>query len=146
MARKLPTPSTQVMKSVSIENLGDPNQWPRKQLTTESGVHAKLPMGRCFLNACAQCEFATNTGMGGYCGKCRSRPVVMESFYRTSYLGGTAMPFYGRGESPRKSYLRGLQRQTCPICEHTYRHNWQVAEFIEDEGCCPKCAHRRTTT
>ena len=114
------SPSAQVMKGVSIEILGSQHQWPRKQITTEPGVHARIPMGRSLVNPCSQCQFHGDYGMGGYCGKCRSRPVVVESFYRTFYLGGTAMPFYGRGESPRKSYLRGLQRTTCPICEHTY--------------------------
>ena len=134
------TPSAEVMKGVSIDNVNYQHQWPRKCLKTKAGVNAKIAMGRSMVNPCSQCDFAADTGMGGYCGKCRSRPVVMKSFYQTSYLGGCASQC--RGASPRRSYLEALGRQTCPTCKHIYRHNWQVAEFIEEEGSCPKCFHQ----
>ena len=134
------TPSAEIMKGVTIENAGHPHQWPRKRLTTKEDVHVRVAMGRSMVDPCLQCDLAADTGMGGYCGKCRSRPVVMKSFYQTSYLGGCAPQC--RGASPRRSYLEALGRQTCPTCKHIYRHNWQVAEFIEEEGSCPKCFHQ----
>ena len=135
------TPSAEVMKGVSIDDVSYQHQWPRKRLKTNTGVVAKIAMGRSMVNPCSQCDFAADTGMGGYCGKRRSRPVVMKSFYEVSYLGGCS-PICNRDTSPRRSYLKALQRQTCPRCEHIYRHDWQVAEFIEDEGSCPKCFHQ----
>ena len=135
------TPSAEVMKGVSIDDVNYQHQWPRKRLKTNAGVVAKIAMGRSMVNPCSQCEFAADTGMDGYCGKCRSRPVVMNSLYEVSYLASCA-PACNRDTSPRRSYLKALQRQTCPRCEHIYRHDWQVAEFIEDEGSCPKCFHQ----
>ena len=130
-------PSAEVMKGVTIENVGNQRQWPRKRLTTKAGVHAKIAMGRYFVDPCSHCEFADDTGTGGYCGSCRSRPVVMKSFYEVSYLGGCASQC--RERSTRQAYLKSVQRQTYSRCEHTYRHSEQYAEFIEEGGCCPKC-------
>ena len=131
------TPSAEVMKGVSIEDIYYQHRWPLKRLETKDGVHAKIAMGVCIVNPCGQCGMAEE-GIGYYCGKCRSRPVVMKSIYNQSYLGGTTTQC--RYASPRTTYVNALRRQTCPRCEHTYRHNRFVADFIEDEGFCPQCA------
>ena len=132
------TPSAEVMKGVSIQDITYRNRClPRKRLETKDGVHAKIAMGVCIVNPCGQCDMAEE-GIGYYCGTCRSRPVVMKSFYRESYLGGSTPRI--RDASPRSNYVNSLRRQTCPRCERTYRHNRFVADFIEDEGYCPNCA------
>ena len=131
------TPSAKVMKGVCIENVGSQHRWPRKQITTKADVHALIAMGRSLVDPCPHCEFSDDTGTGSYCGECRSRPVVVSSFYEVSYLGGCTSQC--RERSPRQTYLKSLQRQTCSRCEHIYRHSEQYAEFIEEEGCCPAC-------
>ena len=136
------TPSAKVIKEVTIESLGNTQQRPRKRITTKGNARALIGMGRSMVNPCLQCEFADDTGAGEYCGTCRSRPTVMQSFYDVSYLGACGSQC--RSASPRRSYLNTLQRRTCPKCEHIYWHNRQVAEFIEEEGCCPKCFHSST--
>ena len=130
-------PSAHVLKWVTIESVGNNCRWPRKRLATKTGAHAQIAMGRSLVGPCSHFEFADGTGAGGYCGSCRSRPVVMKSFYEVSYLGGCTSQC--RERSPRQTYLKSLQRQTCSRCEHIYRHSEQYAEFIEEEGCCPAC-------
>ena len=103
------TPSAKVMKGVSIQSFNYQNRWPRKRLTTKSGVHAKVAMGRSMVNPCHQCEMAENFGSNHDSGGCRSRPVVMRSLYEDSYLGGSTPQC--RDESPRRCYLKKLRRQ-----------------------------------
>ena len=129
------TPSAEVMKGVSIEDINYQHQWPRKRLKTKAGVHAKNAIGRSLVNPCPQCDMAADTGVGNYCGRCRSRPVTFPSLFDESYLGGATPQC--RYASPRTNYVNSLRRQTCPRCEHTYRHNRCVADFIEDEGFVP---------
>ena len=62
-----------VIKDISIQDLGNQYQWPRDRITTKTGVHALVAMGRCIVDPCSQCEFAGDTGVGDYCGSCRSR-------------------------------------------------------------------------
>ena len=53
------TPSSKVMKGVTIDDIQHPRRkWPAKRLTTKKGVHAKVAMGRSIKNPCQQCEMA----------------------------------------------------------------------------------------
>ena len=125
------TMSTEVMKGVSIDHINyRACRWARKRLETTYGVHAKIVVGVCIVNPCGQCDMAEE-GIGYDCGKCRPRPVVMKSIYIHSLLGGATTQC--RYAPPRTTYVNAVRRQSCPRCEHTYRHNRCVADFIQDE-------------
>ena len=130
-------PTAEAMKGVTIQSL-ERRHWSLKSLKTKAPLHILQAMGRSVVNPCSGCWFADATGVGEYCGRCRSRPTVMRT--RFCYLGDCHS--LCRDASPRRTYLKALQRVTCPQCEHIYRHEWQVADFIEEEGSCPKCFHQ----
>ena len=52
------TPSAEVMKGVSIEDIYYQHRWPLKRLETKDGVHAKIARGRVLVDPCEQCDMA----------------------------------------------------------------------------------------
>ena len=87
---------------------------------------------------------AEETGTDGYCGGCRSRPMVR--IRSSNRLGGPVHLFnlsahgLARSEdSPRTSYERNLEDFTCPKCKTIYHRNIRERDMIETVGECQAC-------
>ena len=102
-------PTAEAMKGVTIQSL-ERRPWSLKSLNTKAPLHILQAMGRSVVNPCSACWFADATGVGHYCGECRSRPTVMRT--RFCYLGGCHS--LCRDASPRRTYLKKTTETDLP--------------------------------
>ena len=83
------TPHARVMRDVTVTSRPLQRGLPMKQLTLKSGVRHRSALGRSCVNPCYQCEIAEMTGVNGFCGMCRSRPLVNTTILPNTFLGLT---------------------------------------------------------
>ena len=128
------TPTARMLKDVEIP-LGC-----RKLLVPKPPTQILVGTGRSCVNPCEQCDFAEQTGEGGFCGQCRSRPLVMRRRAGAIYLFSLSAHGLARSsDSPRTSYLRNLGNFTCGNCGEIYFNNHRERQHIEHTGECLVC-------
>ena len=128
-----------LMKTITLEALAvRRNGLSTLRITTTPGVSRQTYMGRSMINPCYQCDMADMTGMGGYCGRCRSQPRSCRHYFAQGVFGSCG-EYTDR--SPRQAALHKYPRQICPVCKKLYRNNWPVVDFIAEEGGCVECFH-----
>ena len=77
------TPHVRVTRDVTVISRPRQRGLPIQQLMLNPGVRHLTAMGRVCVNPCSQCELTEMTGIGEFCGGCRSRPWYAQQISQT---------------------------------------------------------------
>ena len=134
-------PTAEAMKEVTIESRPT-RKWVHTFMRAKDGTTILGAAGRNLVNPCVQCDMYDEIGVGAFCGRCRSRPVVQIMPF--AVLGGHRSQC--RSPSPRRGYFDMIQRQTCPNCGTLFRDDPEMEHFIQEKDACVTCRRQLVRT